>query len=372
MRVMLVLLLATVSVTAKSQGVPTRTVATPVALYTDPFSDIRAIRELSNGNVIVIDRKEVTVQIVDFQRGTAMIVGRIGGGPGEYRIPSDLYALPGDTTVLRDASGGRLLVIGPDGKPGAFLDPNRELGADEQAQAFRVFVRASDGLGRFYGERQPLRIGANGRLELSDSAAIIRIDRTTLRKDTVAMVPERADANARLIGGMVVTQPRMYALPAWDHWLVARDGRIAIVTYEPYRVAYVTPDGRRIQGEPIPYARIRVDAALKDQFMAERNQVRAGRPTPPAPTAWPEVLPPYLGSAVFASDGLLWIPRAVAAGRPPLYDIIDGNGRLVERVELPARHKLVGFGKDVIYLVRLDEDDLQYLQRHPLPTSARP
>jgi hypothetical protein len=43
----------------------------------------------------------------------------------------------------------------------------------------------------------------------------------------------------------------------------------------------------------------------------------------------------------------------------------------MEHVQLPARHKLVGFGRQSVYLVRLDDDDLQYLQRHPLPTSAR-
>ena len=92
------------------------------------------------------------------------------------------------------------------------------------------------------------------------------------------------------------------------------------------------------------------------------------------PKEWPEYLPPYQGSPVFASNGLLWIPRATADGMlaTPLYDIIDGKGKLVERVKLPARTRLVGFGSNSVYVVRLDEDDLQYLQRHSLPTTARP
>jgi hypothetical protein len=55
-----------------------------------------------------------------------------------------------------------------------------------------------------------------------------------------------------------------------------------------------------------------------------------------------------------------------------LYDIINGQGKLVERVQLPPRTKLVGFGVSTVYVVRLDQDDLQYLQRYPLPTTARP
>jgi hypothetical protein len=59
-------------------------------------------------------------------------------------------------------------------------------------------------------------------------------------------------------------------------------------------------------------------------------------------------------------------------GKPPTYDIVDGQGKVFERVELPRRTKLVGFGAKSLYVVRLDEDDLQYLQRHPLPTTGRP
>jgi hypothetical protein len=33
---------------------------------------------------------------------------------------------------------------------------------------------------------------------------------------------------------------------------------------------------------------------------------------------------------------------------------------------------MVGFGAKSLYLVRLDQDDLQYLQRYALPTTVRP
>jgi hypothetical protein len=90
------------------------------------------------------------------------------------------------------------------------------------------------------------------------------------------------------------------------------------------------------------------------------------------PASWPEFLPPYRGTGQFAPDGHLWISRMTAAGRPPLYDVIGGDGRLLERVELPPRTKLIGFGAKSVYVIRLDQDDLQYLQRYTLPTTARP
>lgn len=196
----------------------------------------------------------------------------------------------------------------------------------------------------------------------------------------------RKDANARIMNGYVITQPRMQAFPAWDHWVVAPDGRIAFVFFDPYRVDFVGADRRAVQNAPIPYERIRVDDALKKQHREERERpvmamtsTRGGGSSMQKmkmpyrePSQWPEFLPPFLGTAVFAPNGLLWVPRATRAGRPPLFDIINGSGVLVERVELPARTKLVGFGANSVYLVRLDDDDLQYLQRHALPTTDRP
>ncbi|HZI26851.1 MAG TPA: hypothetical protein VFD64_01775 [Gemmatimonadaceae bacterium] len=366
---------------ADSQTPATRRPGAPQAEFAEPFSEIGAIRELRDGRVIAVDSRELTVKLLDFRSGTATTIGRSGDGPGEYRWPSRLYRLPGDSTLLWDATGGRMMIIGPDGKPGAFFDPNRVETDSGIARLRRFNIRASDGRRYLYGEAQPIRIGANGVAELADSAAIERLDFSTRKRDTVAMWPMRKDANARLMPGVgVVTQPRMHPWPAWDHWVVSPNGRVAFVFFDPYRVDFIE-NGRRVQSRPIPYERVRVDDALKKQYRDERSRPMMAQTsngmqmmTPPfrEPAEWPEFLPPYNGTSVFAPDGLLWIPRLTAAGRPPLYDIVNGKGVLVERVELPPRTKLIGFGANTLYLVRFDADDLQYLQRHALPTRERP
>ncbi|HEY5545999.1 MAG TPA: hypothetical protein VIK50_08070 [Gemmatimonadaceae bacterium] len=373
---------------AQSQQPVTRTLSRPQFEFPQQFSEVGAIRELRDGRVIVVDARELAVKILDPRLRMATTIGRTGDGPGEYRWPSRLFPLSGDSTLLQDAAGGRLLVIEPDGKPGGFYDPNRAGGDSIIARARRFFVRMGDGRGHLFGESQPIRVGAGGVLELADHAAIERLDVATRERDTVALFPVRKDANARLIAGMgaVVTQPRTQPFPAWEHWAVAPDGRIAFIFFDPYRVDFVGANRRVTQNAPIPYDRVRVDDALKKQYREELERPRmvmrgnrGGASTMEmmkmpftGPSEWPEFLPPYLGSAMFAPDGLLWIPRATAAGKPPLYDIIDGQGKLFERVQLPPRTKLVGFGANTVYLVRLDEDDLQYLQCHALPTTRRP
>lgn len=363
----------------------TRTLSRPQVEFSREFSDVGAVRELRDGRVIVVDARELIVLILDPRTQSATTIGRAGEGPGEYRWPSKLFPLAGDSTLLQDAAAGRLMIITPDGKAGGFLDPNRSDGDTIATRINRFFVRAGDGRGLLYGEAQPIRIGANGVAELADHSAIERFEVSTRKRDTVALRPVRHDANARLVGGMVITQPRIQPFPAWEHWAISSEGRIAFVNHEPYRVDFVGNDGKVVQNEPIPFDRVRVDDALKKQYREERERpsmammyTKGGGSTMQLmsrpfrePPSWPEFLPPFLGSSIFGPDGLLWIPRAVAAGKPPLYDIVDGNGRLVERVQLPQRTKLVGFGVRTVFVVRIDDDGLQYLQRHALPTLSK-
>jgi hypothetical protein len=87
------------------------------------------------------------------------------------------------------------------------------------------------------------------------------------------------------------------------------------------------------------------------------------------PLEWPEYLPPFLDRALrFAPDGMLWVERTVPADAAPVHDVIDAEGRVSYRVSLPKKTRLVGFGANSAYLVRIDDDDLEYLQRYRLPT----
>lgn len=172
--------------------------------------------------------------------------------------------------------------------------------------------------------------------------------------------------------------------PFWsrEQWAVSADGRIAIVSPEPYRVTFVAPSGTRLEGPVIPFQAVKVTNAEKVWHREEGSRPvptifygaggvrRAGSSSPSyeEPSAWPDALPAFLDDAVgFATDGTLWVKRAVAASVPDTYDVIDRSGRVTHQVRLPARAQLVGFGNGSLYLVRLDDDDLQYLERHPLP-----
>jgi hypothetical protein len=92
------------------------------------------------------------------------------------------------------------------------------------------------------------------------------------------------------------------------------------------------------------------------------------------PTDWPEYLPPFLGASLvaFAPDGLLWVQRTTPAGQPATFDLIDGAGKVAQRVVLPKKSRVVGFGSGTVYVARSDDDDLQYLQRYRFTANERP
>src|SRR5688572_22514070 len=58
--------------------------ARPAAFAEEPFSELRSVRELSDGRVIVLDMRDQTIQVIDFTSGDAAAIGRRGQGPGEY------------------------------------------------------------------------------------------------------------------------------------------------------------------------------------------------------------------------------------------------------------------------------------------------
>jgi hypothetical protein len=51
----------------------------------------------------------------------------------------------------------------------------------------------------------------------------------------------------------------------------------------------------------------------------------------------------------------------------PLYEVLNGKGALVTRVQLAAGERLVGLGRGTVYTTRTDEDGLQYLRKYVLP-----
>lgn len=331
----------------------------------EPFTTLSGLRELSDGRVLVSDMTEARLRLLDFTSGASRDLGRRGGGPGEYERPNALYAAARDTTLLLDLRGRRLLTILPDGRLS-----DRETRLRMVSGGFKP-PRGMDTRGRVYFDLSGIIAPGLERGARLGRVAVLRVDPGATSPDTVA---ELSVPPMDLAGGSGPLPPYRPE----DAWAVHRDGSVAIVRHDPYRVEWFGADGRRVTGPPVDWQPVRIGRAERDAWLdrmsadagivvTEGGQRRTVRP--PRPDAgsldWPAVLPPFEGPAWISARGDVWVRRnrAVAESRP-LYDVFDRAGRLIRQVELPAGRRVVGFGNGVVYAVRSDDFGLLWLERY--------
>lgn len=350
----------------------------PDGTFPEAFGYLGTVRELSDGRVMVADPLGQVLVVADLAAGTGDTIGRVGGGPTEYRQPDAVFPLPGDSTLLVDLGNARLTVLDPRFAFGETFSATQGVG---QGMAL-VLPRFVDAAGNPYYLRQAF--GPSGS---PDSAEVMRFDRRTGQSTRIARVklPEVDDVGA----GGGARMMRMRPLSPQDDWAVALDGRVAVVSVADYSVRWIDPGGRVVAGPANEFRAVRVGEAEKEQWSAamarsaisaamrvspggERSVAlsRGGGGGPQSPfdaAAWPEVAPAFrYGRSVVTPAGELWVERYVRVGDQPLFDVFDGNGRKRGELRLPVGRQIVGFGDGTVYLARIDEDDLCWLERYRL------
>lgn len=339
------------------------------------FSNIRGVRELSDGRVLVSDLGDNRLVVADLERNDVRAIGRTGAGPGEVRHFGRLYELGGDSTLLTDEPDGRRwLVLSNDSIVHTVPPDDPLLAASSGAP------RGTDRRGNIVTSRTFRQVRTNQRngFRLVDSALALIIDRRSLRTDTIGRLLD-VDQRVQAVGSRASPSYifRQAHLSSVESVSIAPDGWVAVATHAPCRVTWRRPDGRTEVGPELDWPEIRVDARER-RAHAERVERLSGYPLGASEDEnWALRIPPFGGSfaALHTPDGHLLlrkVPRAGAEGTR--YDIIDRTGRIVAWMLLPERSWLVGFGARFAYVVSREEDGLQRLSRHrwtPLQASPR-
>jgi hypothetical protein len=374
-----------------AQNPPLRVISRMDLEYAEPFSCISGLRELSDGRILVSDVREKTVQLIDLVKGTATKIGREGQGPGEWSTPQALLAVPGDTTLLWDPQNQRFLTIHPDGSVGKEL--RVDLGGGTRGAMMASLPRGVDAMGRLYYQGSSFVFNEGQPPTTLDSAPVLRYDRRTAKVDTITYValPKSNVQTSGSAGNVSIRMTGPNPFAPQRVWTVAPDGRLAFVIPEPYHVEWISAAKTRTAGPEIRYDRLKLTEADKapvqtpncgftvsmgDGGGAGGGQIRAnvtaavGAATSAPPrTDYPEYKPAFLpryGAPVVAPNGELWVGRSRAPNEPPIYDVFDARGQVTARVQLPKGTRISGFGKGTVYLYRMDDDDLVYLQRYRL------
>lgn len=350
----------------------------PARLLPHEFTQVRGLRELPDGRVLITDRLDEKLLLADFTRGTTTLIGRTGAGPAEYRLPGVVHAWPGDSSLVFDEGNARLFIVGPD------FRIHRSFSARRAGTPYTIYARGTDRSGNVYFEIPAWAAGPNA--PRTDSVWVARLD---LRAD-------KLDTLARILGSRALPPgPRMrpsipfVTFAPQDTWQVAPDGALGIVRSRDYHLEW-HGSGTVRSGRPVPHTREKVTRA--DRMDAARNfTVNSGiggkasganAPSAMSPVpasmltdssiaemadhdAFAETLPPFAARVPrLAPEGVLWVERAQHAGQPARFDLFDRNGERVGRAVLPAGRRLLGLGRGTLYLVATDDDGVERVERY--------
>ncbi len=337
----------------------------PTDILNAEFSTVSAVRELSDGRLLVIDERERRLLVVDWRNGTTRVVGREGRGVGEYTEPRVLFSIGADSSLLPDPRSGRWLLLAGDSITGQVT------GDAPVLRAIRGSPRGADGHGNVFG-LEPRLAGGVPRL---DSLLLIRAVRASAKVDTLATVLARP-VTFTASGTIDPTKPTPIVsnpLSAGEQIAVFPDGWVAIARRSPYRVEWIEPNGRRLPGAPLPDERIAVNDREKRVALDAEARL-TGRPPRDLDAVgdWPTTVPPFLATPLLAAlDGTLWIRRTQTAANPQVrYDVVDRRGAIVRVVTLDLSERIVGFGRGSVFTTRADADGIEVLRRHPMTVTA--
>ncbi|HEY4217206.1 MAG TPA: hypothetical protein VGM67_08710 [Gemmatimonadaceae bacterium] len=400
---------------AAQQAPAVHLVAAPTATSKQSLSQVTAVRQLPDGSLLVNDAGKRQLLLYDATLGTASVVADSVSGAANAYGPSGGAIVPylADSTLFIDPRDLTMYVIGPTGAIGRIAAVPRS--QDAGALGSNLFGSpALDPQGRLVYRiaapirfpQQPPKGGAPVLPDIPDTAAIVRLSLATRKVDTAVYykIPQSKMTVTQSDRGMSITT-QLNPMPIVDDWAVLSDGSIAVVRGKDYHVDFVAADGARTASTKIPFdwQQLTDDdkIAVIDSAKAAIEQARNAPPSanganaanalgggnrtvinmsvggdgpargatttagalPPINLVSPSELPDYRpaftqGAAKADLDDNLWIrTTSVRAGAiaGPIYDVVNRQGQLVDRVQVPAGRTIVGFGKDgAIYLLAHD------------------
>ena len=369
-----VAILIAVAARGQQESAARRLSAVPVQASAQ-FMTVSGVREMKNGALLVTDAKRPAIYLIDAKTGTATALGSAGADSGQYVQPGGIYSGRGDTVLVLDRGQARVSLISP---AGAIVGVRsiRQVGVQTSSDADIDYQRVDNrGLAYFTARGGRLLSRLAGNASRNDSIALVRFDPLRQHGDTIAKLRV---LEAKIVSMDEHTQITQTVIGSpEDTWGIAADGRVAIVRADPYRVEWYSANGAVTRGPTISHESIPYTSAEKQALTAASQANAAGvgivggerKSAASTPREFAPNKPVFEpnGEAIVSPDGHIWIARNLPAGESKtLYDVFDGKGERVDRVELPARTRVVGFGSGSIYALERDERGAASLRKYKL------
>jgi hypothetical protein len=368
------------------------------------FASVSLVRPLSTGDLMVRDLVGRKVVLLDSAlRMKRLVADTTSATSGAYTSRfAGFIRYRGDSSLFIDSEALTMSVVDERGEhrrvmaiprpQDASLMVGGPLGTPGVDAGDRIVYRSFPRSVPRSASSGPLEPGQRRELPvMPDSAPVLRVDMHSRALDTLAWVRipvTRMEASTTDRGYRVTA--RTNPMPIVDDWAVLPDGRVAVLRGRDYHVDWFASDGSSRTTPKIPFAwerlsdddKTRMRDSVNAQYEAERERrmrasdggIRAGvaeggaasRAAPPVFQApdfqsvdvkeFPDYRPAFRAGAMSAdNEGRLWIRTTTTSDSGPIYDVVDQNGRLVDRVKLPFGRVISGFGRGVVYMGVLDD-----------------
>lgn len=349
---------------------PTRLPA-PSAVLGATFTSVDGIRELDDGRVLIVDKRDKRVVVADFRTNLVRGIGRVGDGPGEYRTPWQVIGFAPDSTFVVDYGSRRWLLLFE-----AMIVGTISASSAPRIVSFIAPIRGVDRGRRvlhMLGFPSSIPTPLRGGISNTDALGLAITNLAATTTDTIARLRGRLRGRNEVVkvfpeGTFEIALNNPYGTED-QAWLFP-DGWIVIVRLSPYSAEWISPDGNRQRGEPIPFEQIKVTGAER-RLAIELN---VGEKLAPYYSDdefpnWPSTIPPIPNDALFPlRDGRIAVERRqTVESTSRTYDVINRNGARDAILSIPLSGRIAGFGDGTVYIVTMDEDGLQHIARHPLP-----
>jgi len=379
LRSLIAIALATAAVQAQTTPrAPIRPLGAVIAKAPVTFDSLINIRGLSDGRILVNDAVGFKLIVLDatFTKATVWSDTTANSKRNYGTQPAVIMPVAADSSVLLELRTQSFTAIDPQGNFGrVFAMPKS---GDGTAVALSTMYGGAgiDPQGRLvhFGNPTPiasrnLGCGPTKPALTADSVPLVRANFESRTLDTIARI-RFSFMTADIVAntgqpGCWQWRQKVDVLPVYgDQWMLLADGTVAIVRQRDYHVDWIAPDGTKTSSPKMPFdwrpISVEEKQRMIDSVVKIQDSIAAARPKPPnAPPGFkfpsrpvvsleeiPDFIPPTrLGSMKLDFDGNLWIPPTTTrdARGGLLYDVVNRNGEVIERVQLPAGRAIAGF-----------------------------
>jgi len=350
-----------------------------------PFASVRSIRELDDGSLLVADGLERSIYRLNRTGTRRSHLGNEVGIRLSYTLPARLLPLAGDSTLLWDESRSEYVIIAPNGAEAARFRLEGDAAHLDEVPPSGTDARGGIYLREKAGALPPTEADPDG-----SSLRIFRYDRqsgqvqaiTRIRTASPPMGPPGVPWAGQTDDTGTVRLPAPTPFQAVDGWGVSPDGRVGVVRADDDRVEWFGPGGAVMSGPTLHSVARPIETGDPQRYLAawRSERLREGYPiedvslVTPNWVDWPDTVPPFPGGIAQVDNwGNLWLPLSHLGDILIRFALIDGQGVKRAEVTLPLHTRLQGFGRESLYLVRVDGVGLEWVQRYQWPVAgARP